>query len=325
MIGEKKILIIGAGSLGSRHLQSLASIPYKINIDIIDRFEKSLDNAKTIINDNFHPQTLGLVNYYSDIMQIQGDTDLAIIATTADVRFEIVSQLLNHTRLSNLILEKVLFQKMDHYDRVSNLLNKNNINAYVNCPRRMYSFYKTIKEEFDPNKPVHLTVTGGNWGLGCNSIHFFDLWNYFNLSQILELNLSGIDNSIQKSKRDGFIEFSGRLQGYAANGSRIYLSADPEIVGPALIVLEQGSIKYIISEGLKKLIRMDGSSSFQEISIEVPFQSQLTGIAVSQIFSENSCELTEYEESSDLHKKLIYEFIKILQKNNPLMDSCPIT
>ena len=55
-----------------------------------------------------------------------------------------------------------------------------------------------------------MEVTGGNRDIGCNSIHYIDLYSY--LSENLTLNYNfKLDKKLKKSKRKGFIEFNGQI------------------------------------------------------------------------------------------------------------------
>ena len=45
---KNNILIIGCGSIGSRHLQSLASSSHELNIYVVDTETKSLQRAKKL-------------------------------------------------------------------------------------------------------------------------------------------------------------------------------------------------------------------------------------------------------------------------------------
>ena len=50
----KTIVVIGAGQLGSRHLQALSKVNFKTTIEVVDPFESSLVVAKGRFNEN-HP------------------------------------------------------------------------------------------------------------------------------------------------------------------------------------------------------------------------------------------------------------------------------
>ncbi|WP_262055335.1 Gfo/Idh/MocA family oxidoreductase, partial [Legionella pneumophila] len=78
----KKIVIIGAGQLGSRHLQSLNLLNQEIEIDVIDPSLESLETAK-----NRFDATIQDVKHkisYSQSLPNHQTIDIAIIASTAN-------------------------------------------------------------------------------------------------------------------------------------------------------------------------------------------------------------------------------------------------
>src|SRR5436190_18734178 len=106
----KNIAIIGAGQLGSRHLQALAFVNEPISIQVIDRSADALNIAENRFNENrktFH----GQISYHTDISNLVKNIDVAIIATGSSGRKKIIEQLLSHSSVRYLILEKFLFTK----------------------------------------------------------------------------------------------------------------------------------------------------------------------------------------------------------------------
>ena len=103
---KKNILLIGFGNIGKRHFEGIVKLNYKINIYIIDPLIGNID--KKIIkrnNSNIH-----IIEFYSYIINFKFKFDLAIVATTSDVRSKIIKKLLLKNKIDNLILEKILFQ-----------------------------------------------------------------------------------------------------------------------------------------------------------------------------------------------------------------------
>ena len=65
---------------------------------------------------------------------------------------------------------------------------------------RTYDFYKHIKNSNRNNELISMEVTGGNWDIGCNSIHYIDLYSY--LSENLTLNYNfKFEKKLKKAKK----------------------------------------------------------------------------------------------------------------------------
>ena len=116
-----KILIIGAGQLGSRHLQGILGSNITATIEVVDPSDLSIKNAiERSLEINYDKNKLK-VNFYHNLNQISKEIDLCIIASTADKRFDIINSLLTSSKVKNLILEKILFQSINEYDIIDKL------------------------------------------------------------------------------------------------------------------------------------------------------------------------------------------------------------
>jgi predicted dehydrogenase len=161
----KKIAIIGAGQLGSRHLQGLAKSNVEITIEVVEPFESSRQTAKLRFEEMPYNNNIKRINFFENIQDLSSKLDIVIVATNADVRYEVVKELLEKKDVEYLILEKVLFQKIDDYHKVEKLLKETKTKCWVNHPRRMYPFYKSLKEKLLLCKNINFSVSGGAWDL----------------------------------------------------------------------------------------------------------------------------------------------------------------
>ncbi|MCB1178975.1 MAG: hypothetical protein KDK36_15425, partial [Leptospiraceae bacterium] len=227
-----------------------------------------------------------------------------------------------------IVLEKVVFQSNKEFDEAKEIFNKKNINVWVNCPRRMYDFYKGIKKYFQSKDELQLIVHGGNWGLGCNSIHFLDLWTYFTEDYDFKLELSGLDQFIIDSKREGFKEFTGTIFGYSSKNNKILLTSLNDIKIPTTIQIygKEARISIMESKGKAWISLKENNWNQEEIEFNTPFQSQLSHLMAESILKNNNSDLISYDLSSKLHKPLIEILLKHLNNiENFTSDYCPIT
>ena len=149
------ITLVGAGQLGSRHLQALANVTFPCNFSVIDPHENSLKVAKERyheVNNQKHQ-----IQFLSNLSEVKDNNiDLAIVATNANVRYEIVSNLVHNFNLKNIILEKVVFQSIPQFEKAMDLFKKNKIKAWVNCPRRMFPFYQKLHEMLKGQENIYM-------------------------------------------------------------------------------------------------------------------------------------------------------------------------
>jgi hypothetical protein len=173
MKSTKKALIIGCGQLGTRHLQGL--VPFTdLKIDLYDAFPTQYELAKqrwAEVNG-----TANRLSFLPNLNILENEYELVIVATNADVRYGLLKHLMEKNVKASFLIEKVLFSSPEDYVHAQKLCL--NGDARVNHARRMYSGFQKLKSVLGEPKRLRLEVTGNNWGLACNGLHFVDLFLY---------------------------------------------------------------------------------------------------------------------------------------------------
>lgn len=324
----KTVALIGAGQLGSRHLQSLAKIDIQIKLQVVDPNEDALRIAKTRYKEIPENENINGIDFYHKTDDLNEDIDLCIIATNADVRFKVFEQFTSKKNVSNIIFEKIVFQSDQDFYEASRLLLQKNISCWVNCPRRMYPIYNKIKEILASDKNIIFQISGGDWGMACNAIHFIDLLAFFSLDTAYKLNIDGLDYKVWKSKRKGFKEITGKIIGYFSNGSRIDLVSTSGSDANTRISINNSQVKALIYEarGTANISKRKECWKEEIKKFKVPFQSELTHLAAKEILESGTCKLTEFNESSLLHLPLLEAIKKHFEiVEDKKYDYCPIT
>ena len=168
---KKKILLIGVGNIGYRHLQSLANLKFD-EIDCLEKNKIKIKKFKKIFKKNNN------INFLSNVDNLRKKYDIVIDATTSISRFRILSAIIKKTKIKKLLIEKFLFQNYSQYYKFQKMIKTNKIESYVNCPMRTYKAFSFIKKRIH-KKIFFIKITGSNWNMCSNSIHYLDLFNYF--------------------------------------------------------------------------------------------------------------------------------------------------
>jgi predicted dehydrogenase len=318
------IVIIGAGQLGRRHMQSLANSAISGSLHIVDPVASSLTEAQaalTVVKGQ--APLLSNVHWHSSTQTLPKAIDLAVIATTADVRLDVISALFESAPPRYLVLEKVLFQRFADYDAAAVLLQQHGTTAWVNCPRRAFPIYQSLARFFADDPVRRMDLHGGDWGLGCNAIHFLDLLALLGGPGELEVHGDELDPGVHQSKRKGFVEFSGTLRGKLGKAAFGLTSIHGSSM-KHLIALHGQSKSVIIDETAGVFWRLEGTSNSLE-SFSVPYQSQLTGPLAESILRNGSCPLTPYAESSAMHLRLLSTLARHAGLTYFQQGCCPIT
>jgi len=207
-----KVLIIGAGQIGSRHLQGVLKSTYRLNITLVDPSLKSLKLSKLRASEIKFGNSESKINYRQNLPKNK-NFEICIISTNADVRAEVTKNFLKHCQTKHIIFEKILFQKDLDFDDISKLIDKFNIKTWVNLPRRNYCAYQEIKDKMDTDKSIKVIINGSSWGMACNSIHFIDLFAYLtNISEPKIIKASFSDNLLESKRGKKFYEVNGLIK-----------------------------------------------------------------------------------------------------------------
>jgi predicted dehydrogenase len=320
---KNNILIVGAGQLGSRHLQGALLSKNTLQITVVDPSQESLDITK----ERAGQVKIGNANTsitYKKHMPENESIDVCIIATAAHVRAKVTQQLMKTNKVKHIIFEKVLFQKLGDYSAIQFLLQDLQVKGWVNCPRRIFPAYQELKSYLNLNEPVHMTVTGNAWGMACNSIHFIDLFAFFVGNTELQVNRVELDAALIESKRVGNYEVTGTIEFSVGNNSLKIVSGQ-ESDCCLDVKIENGNSIHLINEIEKSWLYNKGG--YCERRAYTPLlQSQLTGSVVTDLIASNQCQLTPISESSSIHIPFVSVVLEHISNQLGIqLDACPIT
>jgi predicted dehydrogenase len=299
MISYANCLLVGAGHLGSRYLQGLATVRQSLNISVVDSSPKALAVARQRFFDSSLTSCHN-ITFCLALEDLPRQFDLVIVATPAHCRTDLVSKISTGYEVKAWILEKVLAQSSQQINEIEGRLG-NHPQVWVNTPRRIMSWHKKIKKQLQIQliSPLLVTKGGSNWGLACNSIHFIDLLSWWTGASVSSMDVSGLQ-TWAPSKRPGFQEVFGTLVVAFSDGSSLHLTCD-EVNTMSQITVESVAGIWSIDESTGIAIPPFGGV----ISGHHSFQSALTGPLVEQILKTGQCDLPALDESASQHRILL--------------------
>lgn len=309
------IVVVGFGNMGCRHTQSLLNSDIEANIWVVEPNE-------IIFNENMAKigASMGQLKRVGVVDELLTPFDFAIVATSAEPRFDIVKKLLK-IGVKKLLLEKVVFQSELQFNEIINLLEINDAKAYCNFVNRYYSHNQQLKNNLVKHIPINMSVVAGDFGLACNGLHYVDLFEFFTESKAIVKSYTLQENSLPHKRGNSFKEVLGQIHWTTSRGDSLLISAlnsRPKFVD---ITVSQQSNTFTIDENSQIAI-----SAFDEriiISEARPiFSSSLTSIIIKDIINE-SIKLPTVQETKSCHLqffKAINTTLGITKKH-----PCPIT
>lgn len=276
----KHILLVGAGNLGSRHLQAIAQWPSPICVSVVEPSLKAREVAKQRWDDiaSSKSHTLSFV----DIEQISTQVDFAVIATLAIGRLTVLKALFA-LQVPVILCEKVAFQSIEHYQMALHMAKQTNTQIYLNYIYRLSASIQKLRALLD-GQSVNISVSAGNVELGCNLIHHLDLATYFNHEAKLQnLTISSLEIDSVNRRHPSLKSFYGLAHAHYSNGATLEarLLNDPSKDCEITISTQQQS--FVLNETTGQL---SGSGFINEPFI-APRVSDTTTDIMAQIIDQN--------------------------------------
>ncbi len=311
------VILVGLGNIGFRHLQGLAKIAPRIAVTAIDPAEAARERAAA----EWLSVTGEKLAVAPNLDALPPVTAVAILATSASRRLQLVEELLEKTAPRDIVLEKVVFQKLEDFGIADAAARAAGARVSVNCPRRMWPLYETLqKKSFEQPE---LNIKWRNLGLACNSVHFIDALQFLAGSPSVQLEDAQL-REIYSSKRDGYLEINGTMSFITPGGARLVIEVLADGPPNMAATLSSGGICYSLSEADGRLTAPDGTS-IADVG-RAPFQSELSGELVASLLDGSPSLLAPLAESRAAHEALFSALEPHLRSNGAdLSAGLPIT
>ncbi len=314
-------LIAGAGQIGSRHLQGLVKCKFGLQIVVFDPSPAALATAKFRWEEAGGKGSKHTVRWLEKFPSDLQSVDVAFITSSSRGRTNLVETISNLANIRYWILEKVLAQSGDELKRMESALTGCD-GAWVNKPRRMMNWHRSLKRLFTNAGPFNVDYSAGLWGLACNSIHFIDLVSWWSDEVLISVDSNALDCHWYESKRHGFYEITGELVCRFSSGSVLKLRSEKE-ASPGLIQVEcnDGEV-WNIDEA--RGIAKNSDSTRSDGCVEL--QSDLSGRLADEILQTGACNLPTFVESAAMHSIFLDALLAHWNRSTLRRDSLvPIT
>lgn len=322
-----RVLIIGCGQLGSRHLQAVASLPQVYEIEVVDPRSVSLLLGQQRLNEISGLQSHIQFRWLADLQDVSHGGDLCIVATQAEGRRALVEQVAA-MGYRQFLLEKIVTQSVAEYDQLLTFAKSHQLSIWVNCKSRAHPIWKHVKEKLEPEEPLIYTSIGGNHGLANNGVHVADLFVFFTSAERIKSMGGWIDPVAHPTKRGQF-DLTGSLHGYSSNGSSFILSYAQDHVGSPIDMIITRQYRWVVDQMKRQAFEATEKEggALQAIPFEGDLTvSNLTKIFAADILRSGRCELPTLAECYPAHQFILSEllpsFNRLLGKDD---DRCPVT
>ena len=325
-----RVLIVGCGELGSRHLQAACALAGVDEIEVVEPRPEAIQRGRERVGQVSDRNEAIAYRWIESLAEASERGDLCIVATQADVRCRVVRDVAEKLGYSAFLIEKMVAQSLADYDALLEFARQRGVSVWVNCKTRAHASHRRVKEHLDPSEPLMLTHLGGNHGLANNGIHAADLFAFYDEASWIKGSGSRVDPKLHASKkRKGTFDLSGTLMGRSDKGSQFVLSFTADDEAPPYFSIFSPRYRAIVDDMMRTFYESTEESGWQWKSIpleENMMVSNMTRRFVTDILASNACELPTLEQCYPAHRFILEElqphFQKLLDNSS---DRCPVT
>jgi len=303
----RRIIVAGAGQIGSRYLQGLAKLTEPSEIWAYDISQDSLDRALQRWEE-VPSSILHRLKTISDLDEVKGTFDLAILSGTADSRPYLASILSKQANVRAWLLEKLLAQSISGLRLIRDSIPED-APAWVNTPMMTYPLYQQLIPRLNgtPVEARFLNITG----VACNSIHYVDFVARLRNADVKSVSVDGLREWTPYVKRPWLFDAEGFMGVSYSDGSILSVSGVSATrsngVEFSIRSLHDSSRYWNIYEQSGRAVSAEG----EELNGEgFCFQSDSTPILVNKIFSRSDTGLPTLDESLRQHEPILEAFLR---------------
>lgn len=315
-----KAILVGAGTIGARHLQGLALSASLREVVVVDPSPESRVRAEALWAEV--PAAAGKTLRFADLAELVNEpaADFALVATLSAGRGAILDGLLA-SGIRAILLEKILFQSVADYRHALDAVAQSGADVRANLPYRMVPFFQAIRRAV-AGKRFEMVVDNGDRGLGCNGVHFYDLFEYLANAPADILKVV-IDKPIQDNRRGSrYTEFSGSatLSGRTGATATVAFVAGVQAMPCVTVRWDGGEATGDWRTGTATAT----DAEIAKAAFFMPMASQIAHQQMDEIVAGTS-PLPTLAETFSLNVKMLAEYCRELGLPSDECTPCPIT
>lgn len=322
-----RVLIVGCGELGSRHLQAVASLPQVAEIEVVDPRPEALAQGRERLAEVSRGEGTAAVRWLASLDEASPAGGLCIVATQADVRCAVTRQVAERLGYTAFLLEKLVAQSIEEGDALLEVAGTRGLAIWVNCKTRAYPFHQRVKQRLDPREPIIFTAVAGNHGLASNGIHDVDLFAFYDEATVILNGGCRIDPIAHRTKR-GLWDLSGTLQGYTEKGSHLTVSYAADHQASDCLFIGSRRYRCLVDHMNRWAVEAEAETGW--VWRPVPFEGNLLVSAMTQTFASDilamgRCQLPTLGASLVAHRFVLGALQPAFSRLLERAALCPVT
>jgi predicted dehydrogenase len=212
-----KFCIIGLGRMGRRHLQVAKNLSFDI-VGVFDPLAESISLAKEElgISENV---VFGSV----ESMLIATKPQAVVIASTAPSHCEHVESAAK-AGVRYILCEKPMAISIDECNQMIAVCTEHDAILAINHQMQFMEQYTRVKHLINTPEMGELrsiTVSGSNFGLAMNAVHYFEMFRYLTGEEINTINFWADVEKVPNPRGIQYEDLSGQMRALSRSGIRL--------------------------------------------------------------------------------------------------------
>ncbi|NTV28851.1 MAG: Gfo/Idh/MocA family oxidoreductase [Candidatus Omnitrophica bacterium] len=327
---SRKVLLVGCGQLGSRHLQALVCVDTVTQIVVVDPYPASLELGRRRVEEVPSRRRDMQISWVNTVGTEAKGADLCVLATQARGRGALLQEVAQKTGCRNFLIEKVVAQSVAEYEDMLAFVRRHDLRVWVNCKTRAYRIHRYIKSRLNPAEAMTFTAIGGNHGLGNNGVHEADIFVFHDGCSELSLQGQKLSERLSPSKRGPEVmDLGGILFGVSDKGSEFIVSFSDAHNSPDMITITTPSARFVVDHLARFAMESYPADNWvwKPVVLDENWAvSHMTKDFAEQIMEKGVCLLPTLEECFPAHKFILGSLYPQFSRLAGCRDGvCPIT
>ena len=308
-----RVLIIGMGNIGKRHLQGLSNLQKEFEVCYYDKMKVTKDSVlKFCLENKIIIKNLNVLNTYKETLNWITDQTIIIVATTANGRHKLLKDIVLKVPKA-ILVEKPVCQTLKEYESIMDLSKSYSVPIYINFIAHLQDFYIQIRNELKDVKQFVFYSNMPMWGIACVGIHHFELLTWllnFKKYQIVNTSESV---KIYEQKRTGFYDVFGSVILRDANNNLCVINnSDFDSIASIQIITEEKIFTIYEQQKILTIINKRSPGKIDIKHLEYKYVSQYTHNIIESILSAKKSILPDIDEGFLSHK-ILFDYLKLNQ------------
>ena len=220
-----RVCIIGLGRMGRRHLQVVNKLGMEI-VGVFDPLPESIQLAQEeycFLRD--------IIFASAEAMLKSTCPEAIVVASTAPSHCEYVIQAAQ-AGVRYILCEKPMAVSIAECSRMISICTEYGASLAVNHQMQFMEQYTAVKQlsnSFEMGGLKSVTVSGSNFGLAMNAVHYFEMFRYLTGEKLENVNFWADEARVPNPRGVQYEDRSGQLRAVSKSGVRLYIDLGGDI------------------------------------------------------------------------------------------------